>query len=153
MAWGLEARVPFLDQEFMELAMKIHPKHKLNKIEKYILRKAFDNKNEPYLPESILWRQKEQFSDGVGYSWIDSLVDYSNNMYSDSELEEAQKFYSEDPPKTKEALMYRKMFDNIFPDNKMEIIRWIPRTDWKNVSYDPSGRAQTVHNNLDNKFD
>lgn len=75
MAWGVEIRVPFLDKEFLDVAMDIAPVDKLcskERIEKYVLRKAFDTPENPYLPESILWRQKEQFSDGVGYSWIDS---------------------------------------------------------------------------------
>jgi asparagine synthase (glutamine-hydrolysing) len=78
MAWGVEARVPFLDKEFLEVAMSIDPKEKLidkanGRIEKYIVRKAFDTPDRPYLPDEVLWRQKEQFSDGVGYSWIDGL--------------------------------------------------------------------------------
>merc|ERR1719183_2020112 len=76
MAWGVEARVPFLDKEFMEVAMAIDPKEKMcvnGRMEKFIVRKAFDTKDDPYLPDSVLWRQKEQFSDGVGYNWIDSL--------------------------------------------------------------------------------
>jgi len=149
MAWGVEIRVPFLDQSFMEYAMQVHPKFKLNKIEKYILRKAFDTPNNPYLPDEILWRQKEQFSDGVGYSWVDSLIDKANKMYTDEELLEAQKYYSDDPPKTKEALMYRKMYSEIFTEKvKVPTVRWIPQMNWDNVSYDPSGRAQNVHSNV-----
>jgi asparagine synthase (glutamine-hydrolysing) len=76
--WGVEARVPFLDRDFVEYAMSFDPQYKMinqehNNIEKWVLRKAFDNKEKPWLPESILWRQKEQFSDGVGYNWIDGL--------------------------------------------------------------------------------
>jgi asparagine synthase (glutamine-hydrolysing) len=82
MAWGLEARVPFLDKEFLEVSMNIAPEEKRpnreqGRIEKYIIRKAFDTSDDPdakpYLPENILWRQKEQFSDGVGYSWIGNV--------------------------------------------------------------------------------
>jgi len=77
MAHGLEARVPFLDKAFLDLAIKIRPEEKMPKtydgIEKYILRKAFDTPERPFLPEAILWRQKEQFSDGVGYNWIDTF--------------------------------------------------------------------------------
>lgn len=84
MAWGVEARVPFLDKEFLDVAMGIDPKEKMirkleGRIEKYILRKAFDDPTNPYLPSEILWRQKEQFSDGVGYSWIDSLKKHAEN--------------------------------------------------------------------------
>ena len=113
------------------------------------MRKAFDTPNNPYLPDEILWRQKEQFSDGVGYSWIDSLIAKANEMYTDTELLEAQKYYSDDPPKTKEALMYRKMYSEIFSEKvNVPTVRWIPQMNWDNVSYDPSGRAQNVHSNV-----
>ena len=91
MAWGLEARVPFLDQKFVDYGIPIHPQLKCKKIEKYILRKAFDTKENPYLPEEILWRQKEQFTDGVGYSWLDSLVETCNKSVSDEEFK-SQKY-------------------------------------------------------------
>lgn len=85
-AWGVEARVPFLDLDFLNVAMNIDPVYKMSstnpngpQIEKYIVRKAFDDKNDPYLPQDILWRQKEQFSDGVGYGWIDYLREYAEN--------------------------------------------------------------------------
>ena len=83
-AWGIEGRVPFLDKDFVEYAMAIDPECKMineehKNIEKWVLRKAFDDENEPYLPQNVLWRQKEQFSDGVGYNWIDGLkVKYKN---------------------------------------------------------------------------
>ncbi|CAN0266251.1 unnamed protein product [Discosporangium mesarthrocarpum] len=82
-AWGVEARVPFLDTDFLDEAMGIDPHDKLIKkeegrMEKYIIRKAFDTPDDPYLPDHILYRQKEQFSDGVGYSWIDTLRDQAN---------------------------------------------------------------------------
>ncbi len=87
MAWGVEARVPFLDRDFLNVAMGIDAKDKMiskaeGKIEKYILRKAFDTPENPYLPENVLWRQKEQFSDGVGYSWIDGLKDFAASQVS-----------------------------------------------------------------------
>ncbi|KAB1210253.1 Asparagine synthetase [glutamine-hydrolyzing] 3 [Morella rubra] len=86
-AWGLEARVPFLDKEFINVAMSIDPEWKmvrpdLGRIEKWILRNAFDDEHNPYLPKHILHRQKEQFSDGVGYSWIDGLKDHANKQNS-----------------------------------------------------------------------
>ena len=109
-AWGLEARVPFLDKEFLDVAMNIDPADKLitkNHIEKYILRKAFDTTDEPetapYLPDSILWRQKEQFSDGVGYGWIDALKDTAEKMVSDEEFKNPKKEWGDDIPDTKEA--------------------------------------------------
>ena len=90
MAWGLEVRVPFLDKEFLNVSMPIRPQQKMRKVEKYILRKAFDPEmtgGEVYLPEDVLWRQKEQFSDGVGYNWIDSLIESCNQRVSDEELD------------------------------------------------------------------
>jgi len=78
MAWGVEGRVPFLDRSFLEHSMNIDPAHKMissqRRMEKYLLRKAFDVADDPYLPKEVLWRQKEQFSDGVGYSWIGMRV-------------------------------------------------------------------------------
>lgn len=90
-AFGLEARVPFLDKDFLDLSFEIDPKEKMidrtekpdgvhPRIEKYLIRKAFDTPDDPYLPESVLWRQKEQFSDGVGYDWVDSLKDYAEEI-------------------------------------------------------------------------
>ncbi|KAI8997820.1 asparagine synthase [Pilobolus umbonatus] len=155
MAWGVEARVPFLDKNFLELAMNIDPKEKIpnksiGRIEKYIVRKAFDTsddpKAKPYLPKEILWRQKEQFSDGVGYGWIDSLKHISENKVSKEELAQAPKKWKKDVPTTKEAYMYRVMFDQWYPQEACtsSVVRWIPRTDW-GCSEDPSGRAQKVH--------
>merc|ERR1712032_1259703 len=85
MAWGLEARVPFLDREFLEYAMTLDPSCKMsgNRMEKYTLRKAFDDPEQPYLPKDVLWRQKEQFSDGVGYGWIDSLKREAETLVTD----------------------------------------------------------------------
>ncbi|KAI9473786.1 MAG: asparagine synthase [Benjaminiella poitrasii] len=155
MAWGLEARVPFLDKEFLEVAMNIKPEEKrpslnLKRMEKYIIRKAFDTSDDPnakpYLPENILWRQKEQFSDGVGYSWIDSLKAVSENKVSSEELAQAASRWSKDTPDTKEAYMYRVMFEQWYPQPACtaSVVRWIPRADWGCPS-DPSGRAQKVH--------
>jgi asparagine synthase (glutamine-hydrolysing) len=149
MSWGLEARVPFLDKGFLELMMPINPKLKLKKIEKYILRKSFETKDK-YLPEDILWRQKEQFSDGVGYNWIDGLKEFINNTISDDEFITKQTQYQtnncKDIPKNKEELYYREIFDRLFPGRETIVPRWIPKMNWEGVSYDPSGRAQTVHN-------
>lgn len=109
-AWGLEARVPFLDKEFLETAMAVDPKDKMitkERIEKYILRKAFDTSDEPdvapYLPEKILWRQKEQFSDGVGYSWIDGLKDHAEQHVTDEMMKNPKPEWGTDIPDTKEA--------------------------------------------------
>ena len=158
MSWGVEARVPFLDKGFMELAIPIDPELKLskknstekNKIEKYILRNAFsaDDNGAPYLPEEILWRQKEQFSDGVGYNWIDGLKEFVESQITDTEFEESVKDskYKDDLPKNKEELYYRRIFDRLFPKREKIVPRWIPKTDWDGVGYDPSGRSQKVHN-------
>ena len=117
MGWGVEARVPFLDREFLEYAMEIQPKEKMcgDKIEKYILRKAFDDENDPYLPHDVLWRQKEQFSDGVGYSWIDSLKDTANESITDLQMKFASNRFEVSPPRTKEEYMYRDIFSKHFP--------------------------------------
>jgi asparagine synthase (glutamine-hydrolysing) len=85
-AWGLEARVPFLDVDFLNVAMNVDPAEKMitpDRMEKHILRQAFDDPEDPYLPHDILWRQKEQFSDGVGYGWIDSLRELAEKSVSD----------------------------------------------------------------------
>ena len=164
MAWGVEGRFPFLDKDFMECVMKIEPElkcktitgeHEENgsvkqtrKIEKWILREAFNIKEEGvpvYLPDEILWRQKEQFSDGVGYSWINSLVDIANNKYTDEDLNKASIKYLVNPPSTKEALMYREIYERMFPNRETAVKLWKPRTDWNGVGEDPSGRAQKSH--------
>ena len=146
MSWGLEARVPFLDKECLDLMMRIHPKQKCNKIEKYILRKSFDNKANPYLPDDILWRQKEQFSDGVGYSWIDRLKEECENKISNEEYDTIIKRYKNDDIKSKEAAYYRKVYEDFFPNKGHIVKRWVPQQNWPGVGYDPSGRAQQIHN-------
>ncbi|CEP14488.1 hypothetical protein [Parasitella parasitica] len=155
MAWGVEVRVPFLDKNFLEIAMNIDPSEKvpdrsIGKMEKYIIRKAFDTSDDPsakpYLPKEILWRQKEQFSDGVGYSWIDSLKQVSENKVSDEDFAQASSKWIKDIPTTKEAYMYRVMFEQWYPQEACttSVVRWIPRADW-GCPEDPSGRAQKVH--------
>ncbi|ORZ11692.1 asparagine synthase [Lobosporangium transversale] len=153
MAWGVEARVPFLDKAFLEVAMNIDPQEKVSvkgRMEKYILRKAFDTKDDPtaqpYLPDSILWRQKEQFSDGVGYSWIDTLKELSLTKVSDEAFAKASERWPKDTPQTKEAYWYRDIFEQWFPQEACteSVVRWIPREDW-GCPADPSGRAQRVH--------
>lgn len=119
MAWGVEARVPFLDKEFVDFAMMIDPKEKMcvdGRMEKWILRKSFDTRDDPYLPDEVLWRQKEQFSDGVGYSWIDSLRDFASAHVSDKEFSAAQFKYPHNTPATKEAYYYREVFSEHFPE-------------------------------------
>lgn len=152
MAWGVEARVPFLDRTFLDLVMQINPIEKMtssSRIEKYILRKAFDcssSLGKAYLPPKVLWRQKEQFSDGVGYSWIDSLKAHTESMISDERMMNACKVFPIDTPTTKEAYFYREIFESKFPTNTaaLTVKRWIPRIDW-GCSADPSGRAQITH--------
>ncbi|KAM0511523.1 hypothetical protein ACHAPE_009775 [Trichoderma viride] len=150
-AWGLEARVPFLDKKFIETAMSIDPQDKMitkDKMEKYILRKAFDTTDEPgtapYLPDSILWRQKEQFSDGVGYGWIDALKDNAELHVTDEMMKNPKAEWGIDIPDTKEAYWYRLMFDEHFPPRCASTVeRWTPT--WSKQT-DPSGRAITTHN-------
>ena len=147
MAHGLEARVPFLDREFLELAVKIRPEEKqpltYNGIEKYILRKAFDTP-EAYLPAELLWRQKEQFSDGVGYNWIDTLIEYCAERVTDEEMDKAADLYSYNTPATKEAYYYRSVFHKHFPQVSaaQTVRKWIPK--WQENT-DPSGRANAAH--------
>ena len=155
MAWGLEVRVPFLDKEFLNVSMPIRPEQKLNGIEKYILRKAFDpsmNNGEVYLPHDVLWRQKEQFSDGVGYNWIDSLIADCQSRVSDEEFENAGVKYEYNTPQTKEAYYFREIFEEYYPNCEKVSEFWVPNTDWEGVKADPSGRAQGVHENFDNEF-
>lgn len=147
MAWGVEARVPFLDKEFLDVIMTIDCKHKIHekdRIEKYILRKAFDTPESPYLPKEVLWRQKEQFSDGVGFSWIDTLKEEAEKRVSNEEFSQAEKKFPINPPQTKEAYWYRTMFVEMFPEDESAktVMSWVPT--W-GTSKDPSGRAQKVH--------
>lgn len=156
MAWGLEARVPFLDKQFLEVCMNINPEDKLIKpkegrIEKYILRKAFDTSDDPsakpYLPDEILWRQKEQFSDGVGYSWIDGLKDAAEAAVTEEMLASPKPEWGSDIPQTKEAYWYRCKFDEMFNGSKAAastVMRWIPKAEW-GCHADPSGRYATTH--------
>ncbi|EME44570.1 hypothetical protein DOTSEDRAFT_72127 [Dothistroma septosporum NZE10] len=156
-AWGVEARVPFLDKEFLEVAMNIDPAEKMidrsqGRIEKYIIRKAFDTEGEPgakpYLPKHILYRQKEQFSDGVGYGWIDGLKDEAKKMVTDEQMVEAtirkdKPHWGDDIPDSKEAYWYRCMFDEHFPPYcASTVMRWTPT--WSKQT-DPSGRAIESH--------
>ncbi|MDG0967037.1 MAG: asparagine synthase B [Flavobacteriaceae bacterium] len=113
-AWGIEGRVPFLDKEFMDVAMRINPQDKMitpERMEKWVLRKAF----EEYLPESVAWRQKEQFSDGVGYEWIDTLKDVVHAEVSDTDMEVAHHRFPVQTPRTKEEYYYRSIFEEHFP--------------------------------------
>jgi len=155
-AWGIEARVPFLDKEFMDIAMNVNPKDKEckdGKMEKNILREAFEG----YLPSSVLWRQKEQFSDGVGYSWIDSLKDYTNKEVTDLMFTNAKFRFPINTPETKEAYLYRSIFETHFPTDA--VIKCVPHGKsvacstvealaWDesfNNNADPSGRSVNVH--------
>lgn len=115
MAFGIEARVPFLDLNFLNIVMNINPSDKMcidGRIEKDILRRAFEG----YLPNHILYRQKEQFSDGVGYSWIDGLKDYAEKKISDTQFSRARFLFPYNTPKTKEGFLYRSIFAEFFPE-------------------------------------
>ncbi|MDM7860009.1 asparagine synthase B [Alteromonas sp. ASW11-36] len=115
-AWGVEARVPFLDKEFMDVAMRLNPHDKMcleGKMEKWILRKAFDDGST--LPAEVLWRQKEQFGDGVGYSWIDSIRDFVETQVTDQQLATAEFRFPINTPDTKEGYYYRTIFEQFFP--------------------------------------
>jgi len=115
-AWGIEGRVPFLDKEFMDVAMSLNPQDKMingERMEKWIIRKAFED----MLPESVAWRQKEQFSDGVGYSWIDTLKEIVNKEVSDEQMENAKYRFPIQTPQNKEEFYYRSIFEEHFPSD------------------------------------
>jgi asparagine synthase (glutamine-hydrolysing) len=172
-AWGVEGRVPFLDKEFMDVAMSLNPRLKmvvneqngnakyikgLNSVknpgmEKWILRKAFED----MLPEEIAWRQKEQFSDGVGYSWIDTLKDVTSKAVTDAEMSRAAQRFPINPPRNKEEYYYRCIFEECFPSqtaaktvpsvpsvacSTAEALAW--DASFKNMN-EPSGRAMSIH--------
>ncbi|MCB0396806.1 MAG: asparagine synthase B [Flavobacteriales bacterium] len=156
-AWGVEGRVPFLDKEFMDVAMRINPKDKMinkERMEKWVLRKAFED----YLPESVAWRQKEQFSDGVGYSWIDTLKHVASEQVTDEQLANAKYRFPVNPPMSKEEYHYRSIFAEHFPsDAAASTVPSVPSVacstpealawdeSFRNTN-DPSGRAvKNVH--------
>ena len=167
MAWGVEGRVPFLDKDFIDIAMGLNPSDKMSikvtdpveqcgfdklnhqRIEKWILRKAFED----LLPESIAWRQKEQFSDGVGYNWIDTLKKMTEEKVSDAEFARRENRFPVNPPKTKEEYYYREIYSRLFPSDSAaravpheagvacstaKALEWDAA--WKNMD-EPSGRA------------
>ncbi|MFS1935067.1 asparagine synthase B [Vibrio splendidus] len=161
-AWGVEGRVPFLDKEFIDVAMRLNPKDKMcgnGKMEKHILRECFED----YLPDSIAWRQKEQFSDGVGYDWIDTLKATAEEKVTDQQMEAAKFRFPYNTPTTKEGYAYREIFEELFPlESAAECVPGGPSVacssakaiEWdesfKNC-VDPSGRAvQAVHNDAYN---
>lgn len=150
MAHGLEVRFPFLDTEFLDTTIRIKTEEKQPKtydgIEKYILRKAFDVAENQYLPSDILWRQKEQFSDGVGYNWVDELIEYCASQVTDEQLAGANVEFPYNSPTTKEAYLYRSIFHKYYPQVSaaQTVRKWIPK--WQE-NLDPSGRANAAHLN------
>ena len=163
MAWGVEGRVPFLDKDFIDIAMRLNPADKMSiklpngsqRIEKWILRQAFED----LLPPDICWRQKEQFSDGVGYNWIDTLKKITEEKVSDAEFARRENRFPINPPKTKEEYYYREIYSRLFPSDSAakvvpheagvacstaKALEW--DATWKNMD-EPSGRAiGGVHN-------
>ena len=151
-AWGVEGRVPFLDKEFLDIAMRTNPEAKMcpgKTMEKKIVREAFAD----MLPEAVAWRQKEQFSDGVGYSWIDTLKQITSEAVTDEQMAHAAERFPINPPKNKEEYYYRSIFAEHFPSDSAA--RSVPSEasvacstaialEWdaafKNLN-DPSGRA------------
>ena len=151
-AWGVEGRVPFLDRDFLDIAMRLNPKAKMcpgQEIEKKILRQAFAD----LLPEEIAWRQKEQFSDGVGYSWIDTLKRITSEQVSDEQMAHAAERFPIHTPLCKEEYFYRSIFEEHFPSRSAALsvnqeasvacstsiaLEWDAA--WKQMN-DPSGRA------------
>jgi asparagine synthase (glutamine-hydrolysing) len=159
-SWGIEGRVPFLDKEFMDVAMRLNPKDKMilagqdapkakQAMEKWVLREAFAD----MLPDEVAWRQKEQFSDGVGYSWIDRLKELVARQVSDEQMQNAQYRFPIQTPASKEEFYYRTIFERHFPSDAAALtVPSVPSVacssqvalDWdesfKNMN-DPSGRA------------
>ena len=151
-AWGVEGRVPFLDKEFLDVAIRTNPEAKMcpgKTIEKRIVREAFAN----MLPDEVAWRQKEQFSDGVGYSWIDTLKKITSDQVSDEQMAHAAERFPINPPRNKEEYYYRSIFAEHFPSDSAarsvpsvpsvacstaEALAWDEA--FKNMN-DPSGRA------------
>lgn len=124
MAWGVETRVPFLDREWLNLVMSLDPVHKMSgthpdgsRMEKWVLRQAFEDTENPFLPKSILWRQKEQFSDGVGYNWISSLKEHANKEVTNQQLKNARYKFPYNVPQTKEAYYIRSIFEELYPES------------------------------------
>ena len=157
-AWGIEGRVPFLDKDFIDVAMQINPNDKMitkDRMEKWVLRKAFES----YLPPEVTWRQKEQFSDGVGYSWIDSLKELVEKEVSDDAFSSAKNIFPFQTPQNKEEYYYRTIFQEHFPSKTAaKTVPSVPSVacstpiamEWdksfKNLN-DPSGRSiQNIHN-------
>jgi len=162
-AWGVEGRVPFLDKEFMDVAMRLNPVDKLcsgGRMEKWILRKAFED----YLPAEVAWRQKEQFSDGVGYGWIDHLKVIATEKVTDEQFANAAIHFPINPPLNKEEFLYRTIFTEHFPSDSAALcVPSVPSVacstpialEWDEAfkkMNDPSGRAvKSVHEQAYNK--
>lgn len=156
-SWGVEGRVPFLDKEFMDVAMRLNPADKMagnGKIEKHILRQAFED----YLPSEIAWRQKEQFSDGVGYNWIDTLKEIASEKVTDEQMENVANRFPIQPPMTKEEYHYRSIYSELFPSDSAALcVPSVPSVacstpialEWDEAfkkMADPSGRSvSSVH--------
>ena len=167
---GLESRVPFLDTEFVKLCININKDVKAQPyspngtpngkpIEKYILRKAFDIKNDDgkpvYLPEEVLWRQKEQFSDSITYRWIDTLKSFTDTEVRLNFLAAFNNrayLYPYNTPQTTEAFYYRQIFEKLYPSRETTVKAWAPNTKWLGInSSDPSGRVNDCHINTNVK--
>lgn len=155
-AWGVEGRVPFLDRAFIDLAMNVNPTDKMidsERMEKWLIRKAF----EEYLPESVVWRQKEQFSDGVGYHWIDTLKEMVEENVSDMQMEQRSFRFPVNTPMSKEEYYYRSIFEEHFPSDSAALtVPSVPSVacstaaalEWDETfkqMNEPSGRAVKVH--------
>ena len=161
---GLESRVPFLDTKFVNLCINIHKDVKTQNyngkpIEKYILRKAFDIKDENgkniYLPDEVLWRQKEQFSDSITYRWIDTLKSFTDKEIDEnyaSAYNNKEYLYPYNTPQTTEAFYYRQIFEKLYPNREKTVKYWKPNTTWEGLnSTDPSGRVNECHINTNSK--
>ena len=170
-AWGVEARVPFLDRDFLDVSMTMNPVQKMchdpitkkPRMEKWFVRKAFDTPDDPYLPHDVLWRQKEQFSDGVGYTWIDSLREMAEKEVTDRMFQQASFLFPTNTPPTKENYLYRSIFVKHFPQHSASqtvkggpsiacstatAVKWSKEFEElvAQSAGDCSGRAVNVHN-------
>ena len=143
---GLEVRVPFLDKHFLKYSMSIPTKFKMvnsERMEKFLLRKAFDNVEDPLIPADVMWRRKDAFSDSVGSNLRTGLIEKIDAIISPEIFEKEKGLYRHNPPMTREALYYRRIFEKYYPDKAGVITKyWMPNAGWFEETFvDPSART------------
>jgi len=151
-AHGLELRVPFLDKEFMKLISSLVPRKVCPRkgIEKYLIRRSFQESG--LLPDEILWRKKEAFSDGVSSekdNWLNKIKTLTNELISDDEFEESKNYIKHSPPRTKEELYYRKIYNNYYKNHEWIAYYWMPK--WSGETIDPSARTLNIYSTVGSK--